>query len=345
MTLVNNYVSFRDFYDRERDKAIFQSGRLYLDSRACDLVLKVGDAGKHATMAPLANTYLVYCDCTNAKAEKIAICAAVTAGDVDNLMVGRNGLFYDRKGNDWDATITKIIDNPISVRQAFWSPYKKLVRLIEEQVAKRADAAAAEADTKITSGVESTSAAAASGRAPSPPEPDKPKKIDIGVVAALGVAVGGITAALGIFLEAFLGMGFLMPLGLLGLMLAISGPSMAIAWLKLRKRNLGPILDANGWALNARAKVNVPLGTSLTSLARLPDGASRELTDPFAEKKRPWRLYLVLLVLVLLAGAWFVGKLDGWLPAKVRSTTLLGQHAPAYVEPTAPPAGETAAEP
>ena len=56
-------------------------------------------------------------------------------------MVGRNGIFYDRKGRDWDATITKIIDNPISIRQAFWSPYKKVVRMIEEQVAKRAAAA------------------------------------------------------------------------------------------------------------------------------------------------------------------------------------------------------------
>jgi hypothetical protein len=45
---------------------------------------------------------------------------------------GRNGIFYDRKGLDWDATITKIVDNPISIGQAFWSPYKKLLRWIEE---------------------------------------------------------------------------------------------------------------------------------------------------------------------------------------------------------------------
>ena len=44
-----------------------------------------------------------------------------------------------------------------------------------------------------------------------------------------------------------------MPLGLLALMLLISGPSMLLAWLKLRQRNLGPLLDANGWAINGRA--------------------------------------------------------------------------------------------
>ena len=64
-------------------------------------------------------------------------------------MVGRNGIFYDRKGRDWDATITKIVDNPISLRQAFWSPYKKFVRMIEEQVAKRAAAAEAASTARL----------------------------------------------------------------------------------------------------------------------------------------------------------------------------------------------------
>ena len=144
--LCNNFVNFRDFYGR-KDRAIFQAGTLYLDQRSCDLCLSVDDAGKHAAMAGLAGTYLAYCDCyRKGSSEKLQIVAAFTGGDSDNLMVGRNGIFYDRKGRDWDATITKIIDNPISIRQAFWSPYKKLVRSIEEQAAKRAapaDAASA----------------------------------------------------------------------------------------------------------------------------------------------------------------------------------------------------------
>src|SRR6185436_18694565 len=116
------------------------------DQRGCELCLTVEDAGRHATMAGLAGTYLAYCDCVRkATGEKMNIVAAFTDGDSDNLMVGRNGIFYDRKGRDWDATITKIVDNPISVRQAFWSPYKKFVRLLEEQIAKRAAAADASA--------------------------------------------------------------------------------------------------------------------------------------------------------------------------------------------------------
>jgi hypothetical protein len=87
----------------------------------------------------MAKTYLAYCECKR-EGQKKTIVAAFTAGDVDFLFVGRNGVFYDRAGNDWDATIVKLIDNPTSIGQAFFSPYKKFLRMIEEQVAKHAAA-------------------------------------------------------------------------------------------------------------------------------------------------------------------------------------------------------------
>jgi hypothetical protein len=124
-----------------------------------------------------------------------------------------------------------------------------------------------------------------------------------------------------------------MPLGVLAIILIISGPSMILAWLKLRKRNLGPLLDANGWAVNAKARINVPFGASLTRVATLPSGAQRDLVDPFAEKKRPWGLYLTLFVLVLLALTWWRGRLDNLLPVAVKSTSVLGPNAPAYNPP------------
>jgi hypothetical protein len=99
-----------------------------------------------------------------------------------------------------------------------------------------------------------------------------------------------------------------MPLALAGLMLAVSGPSLLIAYMKLRQRNLGPLLDANGWAVNARAKINIPFGASLTQVAKLPEGAERALTDPFAEKKTPWRMYTALGALAgILLAIWFSG--------------------------------------
>lgn len=309
--LLINYVNLKDFYSPQ-ETAVFQAGVLYLDQRSCELCVRVDDMAKHGTLAPLSRAYLAYCECTRkgvAAVEKMMIAAAFTAGDSDNLMVGRNGVFYDRKGQDWDATIVKIVDNPISIAQAFWSPYKRLIRAIEEQITKRATAADAAATASLTD-------ASGAVMAAKPGEPPKPKpKIDIGTVAALGVGVGAITAALGALLQAFFGLGMLMPLGLIGLVLAISGPAMVIAWLKLRQRNLGPMLDASGWAVNTRAKINLPFGRLLTKRAALPAGAQRDLFDPYAESKagRYWTIVAVA-VLGVSWGVWYFGVAERLCP-------------------------------
>jgi hypothetical protein len=69
------------------------------------------------------------------------------------------------------------------------------------------------------------------------------------------------------------------------------------------------LLDANGWALNANARINVPFGASLTRLAVLPKGSRLDLLDPYADKKRPWKSALFLLLLIALAVLWVSGKL------------------------------------
>jgi hypothetical protein len=60
--LLDNYVSFRDFYGRQR-KAVFQAGTLYLDARGLDLCLKVEDVAKHSALAVHSMACLVYCEC------------------------------------------------------------------------------------------------------------------------------------------------------------------------------------------------------------------------------------------------------------------------------------------
>ncbi len=330
----NNFVNFRDFYRQQR-KAMFQMGTLYLDRRSCELCLEVTNVAAHVGMASMARAYLVYCDLTRkVSGAKKTIVAAMTAGDSDNLMVGRNGLFVDRRGDEWDATVVRIVDNPISVRQAFWAPYKKVIRFVEEQVARRAAEKETAANDTLTT--TATGVLAAADTPPPPPSVAEktPRKFDVGVVAALGVAVGGLTAALGALLTAFFGLGLWMPLGFVGLLLAISGPSMLVAWLKLRQRNLGPLLDANGWAVNALARVNVPLGGALTQQARLPEGAQRDLTDPFEERKKPWVPWLLGALLAIALVLWALGRLDPWMPEPLQAGQVFGW---AEQPPPAPP--------
>jgi hypothetical protein len=306
--LVNNFVSFHSFYTG-KDKAIFQVGTLYLDGRSCELCVKVEDVARHAGLASMSGICLAYCDCVRSGgAEKMSIAAAFTAGDSDYLMVGRNGIFYDRKGQDWDASIVRIIDHPISIRQAFWSPYKKLSKMISEQLQKLAASKASSVEGQMIKAAVDSSKTVVEAP-PAPPKPPFDVGKFAGIFAAIGLAIGAIGGILASIVSGVLGLKFWqIPLALIGLMLLISGPSMAMAWFKLKRRNLAPILDANGWAINARARINIPFGTSLTGLADLPKGANRSLVDPFAEKQVLWPYYLMITAgICALVGLWYVG--------------------------------------
>ena len=251
-------------------------------------------------MAPLSQCYLIYCDCNRkTTGEKMSIAAMISAGNRDNLIVGRNGVFYDRDNNDWDATITKIVENPISIKEAFFSPYKKLMRMIQERISKAAADAENKVTAKMTAAVNDPKAAAANAQASA--QTAAPKKLfDIGTIAALGVAVSGFATVLGTIIGVITRQWYMPPLFIVGLMLIISLPSMVLAWLKLRQRNIAPILDADGWAVNGNVKINIPLGSFFTHTGVRPNGSKLDSYDPYAQKRFPWKRILLIVVLVAI---------------------------------------------
>ena len=314
VTLLHNFVSFQDFYAKrgkallgrgsadESPWAIFQAGTLVIDQRACNLCLKVSDMGKHNTQAADSGMYLIYCNCKHqATGQTMQIVAAMTVGDIRNLKVGKNALFYDRQGRDWEAEVVKIIDNPISIGQAFWSPYRKLgdwvSGLITKSAAEKEKKSFADLTTKLQ-----TPPAAGQAAQPAQPAPFDIAKF-AGIFAAIGMAVGYIgafftslaTGVKDIALYAW----WALPVAIISLFLVISGPSMVLAWMKLRKRNLAPLLNANGWAVNADAIVNVLFGNTLTEQAQYP---IVKLKDPHAKVKKltkggKWAIAVAAIIL------------------------------------------------
>lgn len=304
--LLRNYLNFGDFYAAERG-AIFQAGTLYLDQRSCDLCVRVTDVAAHSTLAIHSKLCLIYCECLRPGVPKLIIAAAMTQGDSDYLMVGRRGVFYDRQGHDWDATIVKLVDNPISVRQAFWSPYKKFVRLIEEQIEKFAAAKEKAVQDQAAAKAQVTTVAA-------PADPKKPP-FDIarfaGIFAAIGLALGALGAALGALVGGIAKLPWWQQLLVIpGIILIVSLPSMIIAAIKLRQRTLGPVLEGSGWAINGRVKISFALGRALTAMKRLPRDTRRVGgDDPYAEASPLRRLVIVVILAAVASGAavyWFV---------------------------------------
>ena len=292
--LLKNYVVFSTFYkENSQATSTFQVGRLFIDQRECSLCIRVSDMGKQLATASQSGIYLVYCHCTSkANGEQMDIVAALTDGDVDGLVEGKNAVFYDRAGQDYDAVVTKIIDNPISIRQAFWSPYRKFGRWVSEKITKSASEKESKQFDEMTSKADSATTdlatAASEGKEKEAAE-KKALPFDIakfaGIFAAIGLAfgaIGGALASLGGFVVA---RWYNVLLLVAAVVLCISGPSMLLAWLKLRKRDLGPVLNANGWAINSKIKINTTFGATLTSIAKYPKVKG---IDPFASKKMPW---------------------------------------------------------
>ena len=313
--LLRNFVTLNDFYDKDkRVKAIFQSGRLIIDQRECSFCMTVTDMGKHNTMAPTSGMFLVYCDCTTKTSPaKIQIVAAVTVGDIGDLIVGKNAVYYDNSGLEWDAVITKVVDNPISVAQAFWSPYRRMAKAVENLISK----SAADKDAKIIN--EATlkiNSVPASAPAAVEATPAAPQPFDIGkfagIFAALGMAVGMIGSALASLAKGIFALTWWQViLAFVGVLLIISGPAMIMAWMKLRRRNIAPLLNANGWAVNASSKISIPFGETLTDIARFP---KMKLKDPYAKKGlAPWKKWLISVsgLIVLIAVLWLV-NLFAW---------------------------------
>ena len=309
--LLINFASFAEFFSLDH-YAAFQLGKLYIDGRCATLCVAVDNIAKHSTMANYSELCLLYCKCTR-HGQKQTIAAAITAGQGDLLIEGRNGVFIDNEGNDWDANVVKMITKPISIQQAIWAPYQRIGRLITEQINKWASNKDANIEKTSTQAVQNPESKFDIGKS-------------VGIFAAIGLAIGAIGTALATIFQAIFSLTWWQfPLVILGLFLIISGPSVILAWLKLRRRTLGPLLEASGWAINGQVKINLLLGGLLTSKAELPANAKRNLTDPLKKRNKKARIIFwsaILLGVVIVGTAfWFKNDIANYFKQQQQQLT------------------------
>ena len=308
-TWLCNYVNQANLYDTERD-SVFRTGTLYIDGRACKLCFHVADEGAHAALAEKSKCCLLYAKLTRkATGETREVCAVVTAGRTAPLYVGRNGIFYDCDGNDWDAVIVKVVESQVSLKEAFWAPWAKIGATIAGQFKKflssKQDAAVAKVGTHVDATTAAVTAPPPAKPAPAPAPASAPAPAPNGAaiassVAALGVGVGMAGAAC----AALVGLVAGLPLwkvaaGVAAIILLVSLPSVILTWFKLRARDLGAILNACGWAVNRPLYFSIGLARTFTRPAKLPMG-SAVARDPYA-KGGWWKMLLVVVAVVGIA--------------------------------------------
>ena len=326
-----NYVNQANLYDVARD-SVFRTGVLYIDGRACKLCFHVEAEGPHAGLAEKSKCCLIYVKLSR-KATGAAkeICAVVTAGTTAALYAGRNGIFVDCEGNDWDAVVSKVVESQVSLKEAFWAPWAKIATTISEQCKKFLSSKQDAAVAKVGDGV--TAAAAA----PAPAAQPANGAALASSVAALGVGVGMAGAACAGLVGLVAGLPFWKVLaGVAAIILIVSLPSVILAWFKLRARDLGAILNAGGWAVNRPLYFSMGLAKTFTVPAKLPATAA-VARDPYATGG--W--WKALLALVVVAGlALFICCKLGCCPFSCckKAAPAAETPAPAPAAPAAAPA-------
>jgi hypothetical protein len=218
--------------------------------------------------------------------------------------------------------------------------------VINEQIEKFASSKDKSMNDSLATSVNKAGAGVEAAKPDAAPPPPFDAGKFAGIFAAIGLALAAIGSAVASVVSGFMALTWWqMPLAILGILLLISGPSMLLAAMRLRQRNLGSILDANGWAVNTRAQINMAFGKTLTHLAELPDGSIRSFDDPFAEKKSPWKFYLaVVVILAVILGLAMHPKACGRLKNRIRKAMGCELQKPQPAKPgkKLPPAGAEA---
>ncbi len=253
LEFLENYVNMKRLYSLD-DLAIFQTGTLRIDAKELKLCFHVTGEAAHAALTEKSKCCVLYLKLTrpSEKAER-TICAVVTAGTVAGLYVGRNGVFYDRDGKDWEAVVTRMVENQVSLAEAFWAPWRKL----GEGVAKAAKKFLGDKQTESMQKV-----------APATTNPQAGGAAMASSVAAIGIGIGMVGAACASIMAAVSGMVWWQVLVALAAIVAIvSVPSVILTWFKLRQRDLGAILNACGWAVNRPMRFSMRLARTFTACA------------------------------------------------------------------------------
>lgn len=262
MRFCNNYVSFPDLYLRGR-RALFDTGDLVMDGRRFNLAVRVPNRKIHVAATAQCNIYVMYLEITGKSIKPYEVAVAVTSGGRGNLMVGKRGIFTDVEGRELDARVVQVAKNPISLQEAVFAPFKRLAGIVtgkiesmtssaEKKLEKVGQSAVGSVESAVKKGADTRAGAAAQQA----PKTTATAGSTGGMLAGGGIALAAVGSSLAFISRTIAEMSWLAILsGLGGAIMAVVLPALVLAFIKLRRRDLSPMLEGSGWAINARMKL------------------------------------------------------------------------------------------
>jgi len=260
LEFLENFVNMKRLYG-EDSLAIFQVGTLRIDAKEMNLCFDVESEAAHSALAVKSNCCILYLKltCPADKSER-SVCAVVTAGKVAGLYVGRNGVFCDRDGKYWEAVVTKVVESQVSLAEAFWAPWKKMGEGIAATVKKFLGDRQAKGEATMQS--------ALSAKPQTEGQGSQAGAAMASSVAAIGIGIGMVGAAFASLMAVISSMTWWeMIVGLAAIVVVVSLPSVILAWFKLRRRDIGAILNASGWAINRQMRFSTSRARGFTRVS------------------------------------------------------------------------------
>ncbi|MBI1290307.1 hypothetical protein GC173_03565 [bacterium] len=308
--LTNNFVSLIALFDPNK-RTMFEVGSLVIDGRRLEFCMKVTDRAGHRKVASESRAYLVYAQTFEKDGGPVLfeVAAPVTRGEKGRLIVGKRGIFVCTDGKILDAQIVEVVENPISVWEAMKSPFLRVAAFINKKIEDFAASKAASAEKNLVDKVDKP---VVPPPAPAPAAQKRDVGMMVGMLAGGGLAFAAIGSALAYMAKALADIDVMsLVLALVSIIVVIAAFAGFLGWLKLRLRDVGPLLEANGWAINPRMRMSGLLARSFNRYPPLPSDSRKEIVAKFAEptddseeaegeeKESRTRIILVVILVVL----------------------------------------------
>lgn len=281
LQFTRNFVAFSDLYDVSV-KALFEWGRLTLDSRTFTLCLPVQDRKKHVMIARQSGLFILYLRLTQNMSEKShEIAVAVTSGNSGQICIGKKGVFYTYDGIEYDAEIVESVKNPISLREALFHPFKRLGEIIEHQIEKiigrsekGIESALSKQSSQLTGSIEKINKMPATTTITKSLPKNNVKEGNVSqnrssfrdLIVSLSLSAAAVGTSFAFVTKTFSEVRFShILITLLACLLIIIVPTIILTLLKLHRRDIGMFLEAAGWAINGRMRLTRKLCKALTT--------------------------------------------------------------------------------
>lgn len=247
-----NYIGLTEIYSPK--PTCFEKGQLIMNGYHFHFAILVPDIAEHKRLSADAQTFLLYVSVLAPQPYNIVV--PVTQGNKSGFIKGKRGVFIDSDDNKYDAIVIDIVTQPINLKEAIIEPFAKFKNIFEKKID---DDNLIHQKKLLDAGENITK--------PNNVMPSRPN-INLNpstLIMGGGIAIAALSSSLVYIISTIASASYadiiITVAVLLGLLLI---PTTIAGVVKLKKRDIRPILEGSSWALNRRMRLTKKVARMFT---------------------------------------------------------------------------------